>query len=104
MTGPRDQVGSTQSEDSETARQTGVLLVDTVALLEQGVRAVMYAHGERGVDLPSVQRGNSETEGREIVCRREALLGACDPAPWLSQTPTRVEIDAVFVGNFITVD
>lgn len=104
MTGPRDQVGSTQLEDSEKARQTGVLLVDIEALLEQAVTGAMYAHGERAVDLRWVQRENSGTEGHEIVRRREALLVACDP-PWLvSQTPTRIGIDAVFGGNSIIVE
>ncbi len=37
---------------------------------------------------------NSGTEGREIVCTKVVALSACDPAPWLSQTPTRRAMSA----------
>lgn len=74
------------------ARQIDALLLEIVVLLELQVTAVMYVHGGWVVDLRWVQRENSETEDREIVCRTEVAPVACDPAPsapWLSQTPTR---------------
>jgi hypothetical protein len=54
-----------------------------VAPREQTAGEVRCAHDGREVDLRWGLRENSEIEGREIVRRREAALGACDPAPWL---------------------
>jgi hypothetical protein len=76
-----DRAGSRQSADLKTARQIGALPREVAALTEQEVRAVMCAHGAWEVDLRWGLRENSETEDREIERRREAALGACDPAP-----------------------
>jgi hypothetical protein len=65
------------------ARRTGALLRAGVAPQEQTVREEVCVHDGWEVDLQWVLRENSEIEGREIVSRREAVLGACDPAPSL---------------------
>jgi len=82
------QAGNMRSTDLKRARRTDGLLRDIVALLEQKVMVVMCVHDGSEVGLQWVQRENSESEGREIVYRRAAVL-ACDPAPLLSQTPRR---------------
>jgi hypothetical protein len=83
-----DQVGSTQSRGLNSARRIDALLDDIGALREQAVKGVMCAHDVSVVGLLWVRRENSKIEGREIVCRREALPLTCDPAPSWSQTPT----------------
>jgi hypothetical protein len=77
-----------RSRGLKTARRIDALLNDTGALWEQVAKEVMCAHGVSAVDLRWARRESSKVEGREIVSRREALPFACDPAPWLSQTPT----------------
>ena len=77
------QAGSRQSKGLKTARRTGALLREVVAPREQTVREVRCAHDGWEVDLRWGRRENAEIEGREIVCRTEAALGACDPAPLL---------------------
>jgi len=76
----RDQVDSRLSRDLRRARRTGALLREVEALWRQ-VREARCAHDGRAVDLRWGLRENSESEGREIVSRREVALGACDPAP-----------------------
>jgi hypothetical protein len=89
-----DQAGSTQSGGLNSARRIDALLDGIGALLEQAVEGVMCAHDVSVVDLLWVRRENAKIEGREIVCRREALLLACDPAPSWSQTPTTGALNA----------
>jgi hypothetical protein len=79
----RDRVGSKRSKGLKTARQIGALLHEVVALRGQAVGVARCAHDGREVDLRWGRRESSEIEGREIVRRREAALGACDPAPLL---------------------
>lgn len=79
----RARVGSKRSKDLKTARRTGALLREVVALREQAVEEVRCAHDGWEVDLQWGLRENSEIEGRAIVNKREVALGACDPAPWL---------------------
>jgi hypothetical protein len=79
----RGRVGSKRSKDLKTARRTGALLREVVALREQAVEEVRCAHDGWEVDLQWGLRENSEIEGRGIVNRREVAPGACDPVPWL---------------------
>ncbi len=79
----RARVGSKRSKDLKTARRTGALLREVVALREQVVKEVRCAHDGWELDLQWGLRENSEVEGRGIVNKREVALGACDPAPWL---------------------
>src|SRR5450756_93679 len=65
------------------ARRTDAPLRAVEALWEQAVREARCAHDGWEVDLRWGLRENSEIEGRETVSRREAALGACDPAPSL---------------------
>jgi hypothetical protein len=79
----RARVGSKRSKDLKTARRTGALQREVVALMEQAVGEVRCAHDGWEVDLQWGLREYSKIEGRGIVNRREVALGACDPAPWL---------------------
>jgi hypothetical protein len=79
----KDRADSRRSKDLKTARRTGALLREVVAPREQAVKEAMCAHDGWEVDLRWGRRENSEIEGRETVNRRVAVLGACDPAPWL---------------------
>jgi hypothetical protein len=56
------------------------------------------------VDLPSVQQVNSRWKDREIECRRAGILGACDPAPLLDQTPTGTAMRFDDFGRFALVE
>jgi len=86
------------------ARRTGALLPVAVARSEQVVREARCAHDGWEVDLRWGLRENSEIEGRGTVSRREAALGACDPAPWLSQTPTGTAMRPDFGRKYAIVE
>lgn len=77
------------SKDLRMAKRTDALLLESAALQERMVVVVICAHDGHAVALRLVQRENSGTVGRAIVCRKEAAPVACDAAPSLSQTPTR---------------
>jgi hypothetical protein len=77
----RDRAGSRRSKGSRRARRTGAPLRAVEAPRELAVKEARCVHDGWEVDLQWGQRENSEIEGRETVNRREAALGACDPAP-----------------------
>lgn len=94
----KGRVGSRRLTGSRTATRIGALQFGIEALEQRLATEVASAHSEHAVDLLWVCWEILWIEGRGIACRREVVLVACDPAPWLSQTPTML-VRVMYVGQ-----